>query len=98
MQSVVKLFLRTLTSVECKKKQNPSFSAKKKHSRKKDEEYTITLDEKIIEEKTNVKYLGVVLEQFLTFQDEIKKILREMACGTKTLQSIKKPSPKKQDS
>ena len=50
---------------------------------------------KIIEEKTNVKYLGVVLDQFLTFQDEIKKILRKMACGRKTLQSIKKPLPLK---
>ena len=50
---------------------------------------------KIIEEKTNVKYLGVVRDQFLTFQDEIKKILRKMACGIKTLQSIKKPLPLK---
>ena len=49
----------------------------KKHSRKKDEKYTITLDDKIIEEKTNVKYLGVVLDQFLTFQDEIKKYSQE---------------------
>ena len=65
--------------------------SKKKHSRKKDEKYTITLDDKIIEEKTNVKYLGVVLDQFLTFQDEIKNILRKMACGIKTFQSIKKP-------
>ena len=69
------------------KNQNSSFSAKK-HSRKKDDKYTITLDGKIIEEKTNVKYLGVVLDQFLTFQDEIKNILRKMACGIKTLQSI----------
>ena len=67
----------------------------KKHSRKKDEKYTITLDDKIIEEKTNVKYLGVVLDQFLTFQHEIKNILRKMACEIKTLQSIKKPLPVK---
>ena len=50
---------------------------------------------KKIEEKTNVKYLGVVLDPFLTFQDEIKNILRKMACGIKTLQSIKKPLPVK---
>ena len=55
----------------------------KKHSRKKDEKYTITLDDKIIEEKTNNKYQGVVLDQFLTLQDEIKNILRKMACGIK---------------
>ena len=67
----------------------------KKFSRKKDEKFTITLADKKIEEKTNVKYLEVVLDQFLTFQDEIKKILRKMACGIKTLQSIKKPLPVK---
>ena len=67
----------------------------KKHSRKNDEKYTLTLDDKIIEEKTNVKFLGVVLDQFLTFQDQIKKILGKMACGIKTLQSIKKPLPVK---
>ena len=70
----------------------------KKHSRKKDENYTITLDDKIIEEKTNVKHLGVVLDQFLTFQDEMKNILKKRACRIKTLQSIKKPLPVKQDS
>ena len=53
-----------------KKKQNASFSAKT-HSRKKDEKYTITLDDKTIEEETNVKYPGVGLDQLLTFQDEI---------------------------
>ena len=62
---------------------------------KMDENYTITLDDKTIEEKTNVKYLGVVFDQFFTFQDEIKNILRKMACGIKTLQSIKKPLPVK---
>ena len=67
----------------------------KKHSRKTDEKYIINLDDKIIEEKTNVEYLGVVLDQFSTFQDEIRKTLRKMACGIKTLQSIKKPLPKK---
>ena len=54
----------------------------KKHSRKKAEKYTITLDDKIIS-KTNVKYLGTDLNHFLTFQDEMKKIFRKMACGIK---------------
>ena len=34
-------------------------------------------------------------DQFLTFQNEIEIILRKMACGIKTLQSIKKPLPVK---
>ena len=82
MQSVVKLFFRTLTSIESKKK-TELIVFSKKHSRKNDEKYTLTLDDKIIEQETNVKFLGVVLDQFLTFQDQIKKILRKMACGTK---------------
>ena len=46
----------------------------KKNPRKKDEKFTITLDDNLIEEKTNIKRLGVVLDQFLTFHVEIKKI------------------------
>ena len=35
--------------------------------------------------------LGVILDQFPTFQGEVKNILRKMACWIKTLQSIEKP-------
>ena len=76
-------------------KKNRTHSFQQKTFKEKKEKYTITLDDKIVEEKTNVKYLGVVLDQFLTFQDEIKNILRKMACGKKILQSIKKPLPVK---
>ena len=87
-------FLEHSFQLNAKKTELIVFS--KKRLRKKDhEKYTITLDDKIIEQKTNVEYLGVVLDQFLSLQDEIKKILRKMACGIKTLQSIKKPLPVK---
>ena len=82
-------------SLQLNAKKTELFVFSKKHSRKNGEKYTLTLDNKIIEEKTNVKYLGVVLDQFLTFQDEIKIIPRKMACGIKTLQSIKNPLPVK---
>ena len=82
--------------MNAKKKQNSSFSVKK-HSRKKDAKYTIIIDDKIIEQKTNVKYLGVVLDQFLTFQDEIKNILRKMACGIKTLNNNIRPIKRKKN-
>ena len=45
------------------------------------------------EEKINVKYLVVVLSQFLTFQDKLKKILRKLACVIKTVPLIKEPHP-----
>ena len=63
---------------------------RRKHARIDDQRYTIALDKNIIEEK--VKYLGV-LDQLLTFQDEVKMILGKMACGIEALQSIKKPLP-----
>ena len=74
-------FLEQSLQLNAKKTELIVFS--KKHSRKKDEKNTITLEDKIIEEKTNVKYLGVVSDQFLTFHDEIKNIFRKMACGIK---------------
>ena len=40
-----------------------------------------------------VKYLGVYLDRNLTFQ-EVKHILRKMACGIKTIFSIRKRFPK----
>ena len=40
--------------------------------------------------------MWIILDQFLIFQGEVKIILRKMACGIKTLQSIKKnPDNKK---
>ena len=50
---------------------------------------SVLSDANKIEEKPEVKYLRVILDQFLTFQGEINKILRKMACGIKTLQSKK---------
>ena len=48
-------FLEHSLQLNAKKTELIVFS--KKHSRKKDEKYTITLDDKMIEEKTKVKYL-----------------------------------------
>ena len=44
-----------------------------------------------MEEKPAVKYLVVVLDPFVTFQGGVKNKLRKIACGIKTLQSIRKP-------
>ena len=45
----------------------------------------------MITKKTQVTYLGVTLDQFLTFKSEVKNLLRKMACGIKIIQSIKIP-------
>ena len=40
---------------------------------------SVTIDEQKIKEKTEVKYLGVTIDKKLTFQSEVKHILRSMA-------------------
>ena len=50
---------------------------------------SVTLDGVEVKQKNTVKYLGVMLDKHLTFQDEVKNILRKMARGIKTLNAIK---------
>ena len=42
---------------------------------------SVTTDVQKIEEKTEVKYLGLTSDKKLTFQSELKNILRSMAQG-----------------
>ena len=42
-----------------------------------------------------MKYLGIYLDQNLTFEYEVKNILKKMACGIKTLYSVKSFLPDK---
>ena len=42
-----------------------------------------------------VKYLGIYLDQNLTYEYEVKNILKKMACGIKTLYSVKSFLPDK---
>ena len=48
-----------------------------------------------IEHKTTVKYLGLYLDQNLTYEAEVKNLLKKMACGIKTLHSLKDFFPEK---
>ena len=50
-------------------------------------------NDKFYEPSNCVKYLGVYLAQNLSFQEEVKHILRNMACGIKTLYSIREYLP-----
>ena len=47
--------------------------------------FEIEVKNQIIENSKSIKYLGVYLDQNLTFQNEVKNVLRKMACGIKTL-------------
>ena len=74
-----------------RKKTEFSIFSKKHQSRSHNSKFSIILDDNKIEDKPEVKLLGVILDQFPTFQGEVKNILRKMACWIKTLQSIEKP-------
>ena len=51
--------------------------SKKKHSRThEDKKISFTLDKNVIQENGKVKHLGVILDQFLSFQEEVRKVLR----------------------
>ena len=53
------------------------------------------MKDQIIKHSNSVKYLGIFLDQNLTFQDEVKSILQKMSCGIKCLYSIGDLFPEK---
>ena len=57
--------------------------------------YKLHVKDQIIKHSNSVKYLGVFLDQNLTFQDEVKSILQKMSCGIKCLYSIRDLFPEK---
>ena len=50
---------------------------------------SVTIDGQKIKEKTEVKYLGVTINKKLTFQSEVKNILRSMAQGIKSIYTLR---------
>ena len=64
-------------------------------SKRKDFSEQIILDSIPIDEKPEVKYLGVHIDSNLTFQEEVKHILRKMARGIKTIYAIRRSIPQK---
>ena len=46
---------------------------------------SVKIDGQKIKDRTDVKYLGVTIDKKLTFQSEVKFILRSMAQGIKSI-------------
>ena len=55
----------------------------------------IQVDGKTISPSNHVKCLGVFLNQNLTYQNEVKNLLMKMACGIKTIYSVRDLFPEK---
>ena len=64
-------------------------------SKRKDFSEQIILDSIPTDEKPEVKYLGVHIDNNLTFQEEVKHILRKTARVIKTIYAIRKSIPQK---
>ena len=54
---------------------------------------SVTIDGQKINEKMEVKYLGVTIDKKLTFQSEVKNILRIMAQGIKSIYTLRNCVP-----
>ena len=57
------------------------------------EKKSIKVSNETIIPSSNIKYLGVISDRNLTFQDEVKSILQKMAFGIKSINSIKNCLP-----
>ena len=54
---------------------------------------TVVVCSSVVKKKCECKYLGITLDQHLTFQTQVKKVLKNMAVGTKTIESIQHKIP-----
>ena len=55
----------------------------------------LKINDHLIEHRTIVKYLGVYLDQNLTYEPEVKHLLKKMVCGIKTLYCVRELLPEK---
>ena len=73
-------------------KLNLSFSQKNKNQ---ETNYELTVSNPKVSHTKTIKDLGILLDENLTYQVEVKNILKKMACGIKTLYSIRDLFPEK---
>ena len=67
----------------------------KPHKNRVMENLKLEVKGQFIKATNSIKYLGVYLDRNLTFQEEVKHVLRKMACGIKTIYSIRNYFPMK---
>jgi len=52
------------------------------------EKTTLVIDDKKVDPKSEIKYLGIMIDSKLTFKPQVNKILQKMAIGIKTIRHI----------
>ena len=66
-----------------------------KKSKSQETNYELTVSNQKVSHTKTIKYLGILLSENLTYQVGVKNILKKMACGIKTLYSIRDLFPEK---
>ena len=66
-----------------------------KKSRNQEKNYELTVSNQKVSHTKTTKYLGIHLDENLTHQVEVKKILQKMTCSIKSLYSIRDLFPEK---
>ena len=60
-----------------------------------DDNCQLNVENSNIKLKSEVRYLGVIIDNNLNFQSQVKNVLKKMAIGIKTIQTIRNNLPKK---
>ena len=66
-----------------------------KKSKNQEKNYELTVSNQKVSHTKTIRYLGILLDENCTYQDEVKNILKKTACGIKTLYSIRDLFPEK---
>ena len=73
--------------------QTESITFSRKSDKRQLDSETVVACSSVVKKKCECKYLGITLDQHLTFQTQVKKVLKNMAVGIKTIESIQHKFP-----
>ena len=93
VQKLVTYFETHILTINAEKNRVKTFSQPSKNETV--EHLKLQVRDQIIESSSCVKYLGVCLDRKLSFQNEMKNILRKMATGIKVLYDLQNIFPEK---
>ena len=73
--------------------QTESITFSRKSDKRQLDSETVVACSSVVKKKCECKYLGITLNQHLTFQTQVKKGSKNMAVGIKTIESIQHKFP-----
>ena len=93
LEKITVFFKQHELNLNASKTECMKFAGRIKNKKKKKD--TIVVDGKVIHEKEECKYLGIIVDNNLSFESQVKKILQKMAIGIKTIKTIRTQLPTK---